>query len=83
MSDIDDLLRMVGLRNRAERPYYPLANSSSEDDAVGTANDTTQESRNAVEELFNDPALPEDLEHVASLLITITLRNCHKMTQIC
>ena len=66
MSDIDDLLRMVGLRNRAERPYNPLANSSSEDDAVGTANDTTQESRNAVEELFDDPALPEGLENVAS-----------------
>ena len=66
MSDIDDLLRMVGLRNRAERPYNPLANSSSEDDAVGTANDTTQESRNAVEELFNDPALPEDPETVVS-----------------
>lgn len=66
MSDIDDLLRMVGLRNRAERPYNPLANSSSEDDAVGTTNDTTQESRNAVEELFDDPALPEGLENVAS-----------------
>lgn len=65
MSDIDDLLRMVGLRNRSERPYNPLANSSSEDNAVGTANDAIQESRNAVEELFNDPALPEDLEHVA------------------
>ncbi len=65
MSDIDDLLRMVGLRNRSEHPYNPLANSSSEDDAAGTANDTTQESRNIIEGLFNDPALPEDLEHVA------------------